>query len=37
MTFTTVGILLCVVTLMACFIPASRAAAVDPAEALRIE
>jgi putative ABC transport system permease protein len=37
LTFTTVAILLCVVALLACFVPAHRAAAIEPADALRIE
>jgi predicted permease len=36
-TFTTVAVALCAVALIACFIPARRAASVEPAEALRIE
>ncbi len=36
-TFATVGIALCAVALIACFVPAARAASVQPAEALRIE
>lgn len=37
LTFATVGSLLCVVALMACWLPARRAAAIEPAEALRME
>lgn len=37
LTFTTAGAALCAVTLIACFVPARRAASVEPAEALRIE
>ncbi len=36
-TFTTVGAALCAIALIACFVPARRAASIEPAEALRIE
>ena len=36
-TFTAVGVALCAVALIACVVPARRAASVEPAEALRIE
>lgn len=37
LTFATVAIVLCAVALIACFVPAFRAAAIEPADALRIE
>lgn len=37
LTFATVAAVLCTVTLIACFAPARRAAAIEPAEALRTE
>jgi ABC-type lipoprotein release transport system permease subunit len=37
LTFTSVAVLLCVVALAACFIPARRAASIEPMQALRTE
>jgi predicted permease len=37
LTFGTVAVALCAIALVACFIPARRAASIEPAEALRIE
>jgi predicted permease len=37
LTFAMVAILLCVATLIACFVPARRAASIDPMQALRTE
>ena len=37
LTFATVAILLCVIALIACFVPARRAAATDPIQALHTE
>jgi ABC-type lipoprotein release transport system permease subunit len=36
-TFATVAIILCVVALLACFVPARRAASIEPMQALRSE
>ncbi len=37
LTFATVGIVLCAAALLACYLPARRAAAIDPVQALRTE